>query len=68
MHFFWSFKNNWAVYINFQWLILAGGHIFQKLDQLASQKWVPKSQIGWEHVPTVAIFLEPFMQGNPTSV
>ena len=26
---------------------------------LASQKWLPISQIGWEHVPTVPTFLEP---------
>ena len=26
---------------------------------LTSEKWLPKSQIGWEHVPTVPIFLEP---------
>ena len=32
--------------------------MFLKLFQLASQKWQPKSQIGWEYVPTVPIFLE----------
>jgi hypothetical protein len=41
---------------------LAGGHLFLKLFQLASQKWLPKSQIGWEHVPTVPIFLEPWSE------
>ena len=55
---------------------MAGGHLFLKLFHLASQKWLPKSQIGWEHLPTVPIFLEPWvgrslseeslrMQGTP---
>ena len=39
--------------------MLAGGHLFLKLFQLASQKWLPKYQIDWERVLTGPIFLEP---------
>ena len=46
---------------------MAFGHIFLKLFQLASQKWLPKSRIGWEHVPTVPIFLEPWSAMSPVS-
>ena len=28
---------------------------------MASQKLLPRSQIGWEHIPTVPIFLEPWV-------
>ena len=52
-------QTNLAGNLHFQQLIFAGRHLFLKLFQLASQKWLPKFQIGWEHVPTVPIFLEP---------
>ena len=59
---FWGFQTNLAGNLHFRQLILAGGHLFLKLFQLASQKWLPKSQIGWENVPTLPIFLEPLSQ------
>ena len=46
--FFLGFQTNLAVILHFWQLILAGGHLFLKLFQLASQKWLPKSQNGWE--------------------
>ena len=36
--------------------------------ELAIQKWLPKSQIGWEYVPTVPIFLEPWPKARLTLV
>ena len=56
---FLGFYTNLAVILHFRELILAGGHVYMKLFLLASQKWLPKSEIGWEHVPTVPIFLDP---------
>ena len=56
---FVGFQTNLAGNLHFWQLILAFGHLFLKLFQLAIQKWLPKYQIGWEHVPTVPIFLEP---------
>ena len=53
-------QTNSAAILHFRQLILAGGHLFLKLFQLASQKWLPKYQIGLEHLPTVPIFLEPW--------
>ena len=60
---FYGFQTNLAGNLHFWWLILAGGHLFMNLFQLASQKLLPKSQIGWEHIPTVPIFLEPCTVG-----
>ena len=60
MHIFWAFIPIWLAFTI--WVPhFAGGHLFLKLFYLASQKWLPKSEIGWEHVPTVSIFLEPCM-------
>ena len=54
-----DFYTNLAGNLHFNLLILAGGHLFLKLFQLASQTWLLKSQIVWEQVPTIPIFLEP---------
>ena len=59
MDFFLGFYTNLAGNLHFRYLILAGGHLFLKILQLASQKWLPKSKIGWELVPIVPTFLEP---------
>ena len=60
--YFMGFQINLAGNLYFQQLILAVGHLFLKLFQLASQKWLPQSQIGWEYVPTGPIFMEPCSQ------
>ena len=58
MLFFWL-SDQFGWHFPFPVAHFGCGHLFRKLFQLASQKWLPKSQIGWEHVPTVLTFLEP---------